>query len=53
MVEAEIILGSLEAFLDGPAQAGGAGQLGERDPFAGKDEVVGTLLRFLAVTPDQ
>ena len=29
MIESEIVLGALEAFLDGPAQPGGRSQIGQ------------------------
>src|SRR3546814_1301639 len=41
MVQPEIVLGSQEAFLDGPAQACGSGQLLERCSFARIDEIIG------------
>src|SRR3546814_4465091 len=41
MVQPEIVLGAQEAFLDGPAQACGSGQLLERCSFARIDEIIG------------
>jgi hypothetical protein len=40
MIEAEIVLGALEAFLDRPAQAGDAGKIGERDARRREDQMI-------------
>ena len=45
VVEAEVILGPLNAFLDGPAQTGGACQLGKARGDGTEDKIVGLLLR--------
>lgn len=39
MIEAEIVLDPLEAFLDGPWQTGGAGEFGERGAGMAEDEI--------------
>lgn len=53
MVKAEIVLGALKAFLNGPAQAGGAGKLGQRGFLWREGEIIGPLVGLLPVAPDQ
>src|SRR4051794_18775732 len=53
MIEAQVVLGALEALLDGPAQTGRAGELGEAGARRSKGEVVGSLVRRLAAAADQ
>ena len=53
MVEAEIVLGALEAFLDRPAQARDTSKLGERCPGWSEDEVIGLACRIAPVPADQ
>ena len=43
MLEAEIALGALETFFDGPAQAGDAGKLGESGLGGGENRIVGAF----------
>ena len=53
MIEAEFVLGCRKAGLDRPAQAGDAGQFGERCASGGEDDVVGPLFRILAAAAHQ
>ncbi len=53
VIEAQFFLGTLEAFLDGPAQPSGAGQLSQSSAARSEGEVIGTLLRIAPITPDQ
>ena len=53
MVEAEIVLGALEALLDRPAQARDPSKLGERRPRWSEDEVIGLACRISPVPADQ
>ena len=41
VIEAEVVLGPLEAFLDGPAQAGGTSQLGEARGDGAENQKIG------------
>jgi hypothetical protein len=53
VIEAQVVLSSLEALLDRPAQTGRAGELGEAGARRSKGEVVGSLVRRLAAAADQ
>src|SRR5262245_32046205 len=47
VIEAQFLLGTLEAFLNGPAQASGPGQFGKFSPGRGKHQIIGVGLRIL------
>ena len=53
MVKAEIVLRPLEAFLDGPSQTGGAGELGEGCAGRPKDEIAGSFVGGVAGAAEQ
>jgi len=53
MVETQIALGALEAFLDRPAKAGRAGEFGERGPFGREHQIISAFVWLRAVAPDQ
>ena len=53
VIEAEIVLRPLEALLDGPSQAGGAGESASVVPAGAEDEIVGLLVRIVAGASDQ
>ena len=40
VIEAKVVLGALETFLDGPAQTGGPGQFGQCRTGGAEDEVM-------------
>ncbi len=46
MIEAEVVLCARQAFLDGPAQPGRCGKLGQRGPGAGMGEMTCDGLRI-------
>lgn len=46
MIEAQFLLGTLEAFLDGPAQPGGAGQFSKLGADRCKHQIVGACFRI-------
>ena len=53
VVEAEVVLCPLEAFLDGPSQPCGAGQFCERRVGVAEDEIVGPFVWIVAGAADQ
>jgi hypothetical protein len=50
--QADLLLGDLEAFLNGPAPAGDLREGSQRGPVGAEDDVVGEVLRVLAAAPD-
>jgi hypothetical protein len=46
VIEPQIILGPHEALLDGPAQAGGAGEIRQVRSRASEGEVIRNFVRF-------
>lgn len=53
MIEAEVILRSPEAFLDGPSQTGGADRFGEHRSGVAEDEIVSLFIGIFAGAADQ
>src|ERR1700756_4880636 len=53
MVQAQFLLGTLETFLDGPAQPGGTGQLSQFSSSGGEDEVIRAVLRIAPIATDE
>ena len=53
VIEAEIILGSLKALLDGPAQTGRAGEFGKGGAGGCEDEIIGPLASVSPAAADQ
>lgn len=53
MVETKIVFGALEAFLDGPAQAGDAGKLGQRRSGRRENEIIGSFGRLRAFAANE
>src|SRR3712207_1919137 len=51
--QADLLLGDLEALLDGPASAGDPREGGERGRDRAEGDVEGEVLRVLAAAPDQ
>jgi len=53
MIEAQLLLSALEALLNGPAQAGRTGQLGQTSSGRREDQVVGAILRDTSIAANQ
>src|SRR6266481_692821 len=53
MIEPGLALGGLEAFLDGPAQAGDSGELPQVGRVGTEGDVIGSLFRLGDRLPDQ
>src|SRR3954465_11884058 len=51
--QADLLLGHLEAFLDGPASTGNLREGGEGGPVRAEDDVIGEIRRILATAPAQ
>jgi hypothetical protein len=51
--EADLLLGHLEAFLDGPASTGDLREGGKGGPVRAENDVIGEIRRILATAPDQ
>jgi hypothetical protein len=51
--EADLLLGHLEAFLNGPASTGDLREGSQGGPVRAENDVIGEILRILATAPDQ